>query len=268
MSAGHSEESRSALDEHFGLCSTPAGRRSTWRSCQSVKASRPQSWRLRSSRPATWSSRSRVTDIGLEEPLAPQVSRESVSRANGSSSPRSQAAAGIEKPRFFPWTISRGSSGAAALRSSTFLESPRTLWRVGSASARFVTIGVEVRHASLERVRHRCAVGLHQQVVDEVDAEVDVLQPRELVGALGFGDTGRGGCRRDRMSCRAARELRAQVGARRSPSSRGGARAAEGARRGRNAWPCSRSSLSLSTSAAARRAALHSPSQSADARGE
>ena len=43
--------------------SAPAARperRSTCRSCQSVNASRPQSWRLRSSRPATWSSSSRV----------------------------------------------------------------------------------------------------------------------------------------------------------------------------------------------------------------
>ena len=37
---------------------------STWRSYQSVNASRPQSWRERSSRPATWSSSTRVTASG------------------------------------------------------------------------------------------------------------------------------------------------------------------------------------------------------------
>ena len=41
----------------------------------------------------------------VEEALAPQRAGESVSRANGSSSPRSQAAAGIEKPRLRPWTM-------------------------------------------------------------------------------------------------------------------------------------------------------------------
>ena len=35
-------------------------------------------------------------------------------------------------------------------------------------------------------MRHRRAVGLHEQIVDEVGAEVDVLEPREQVGALGL----------------------------------------------------------------------------------
>ena len=46
---------------------------------------------------------------------------------------------------------------------------------------------VEVGDARLERVRHRRPVRLHEQVVDEIDAEVDVLQPGELVGARGLG---------------------------------------------------------------------------------
>src|SRR5919198_6130036 len=37
------------------------GARSTWLWCQSVNASSPQSWRLRSSRPETWASRTRPT---------------------------------------------------------------------------------------------------------------------------------------------------------------------------------------------------------------
>ena len=40
---------------------------------------------------------------------------------------------------------------------------------------------------SLERVRHARPVGLDQQVVDQVDAEVDVLQARERLGARGLG---------------------------------------------------------------------------------
>ena len=72
-------------------------------------------------------------------PGGSSVSRERTSRANGSSSPRSQAAAGIEKPRLRPPTISAGRSGAAAARSSTFFSSRRTRMRRGSASAKSVT---------------------------------------------------------------------------------------------------------------------------------
>ena len=82
-----------------------------------------------------------LTASGRKKPWRRSVSGLSVSRANGSSSPRSQAAAGIEKPRFLPRTIRLGTSGATALRSSTFLRSPRTRWRAGSASAKFVTTG-------------------------------------------------------------------------------------------------------------------------------
>src|SRR5439155_4878775 len=115
------------------------GVRSTWCSCQRVNASKPQSWRLTSSRRETWSSISCCTAAGRKNPCRFNRSAESVSRANGSSSPRSHAAAGIEKPRFLPCTISRGSRGSAALRSKTFFCNPRTFCRVGNASARFVT---------------------------------------------------------------------------------------------------------------------------------
>ncbi len=50
------------------------GVRSTWRSCQSVNASSPQSCRLRSSRPATWSSSRRVTTSGRKNPWRRSVS--------------------------------------------------------------------------------------------------------------------------------------------------------------------------------------------------
>src|SRR2546430_8656517 len=46
------------------------------------------------------------------------VSAESVSRANGSSSPRSQAAAGIENPRLRPCTTSGGDRKSTRLNSS------------------------------------------------------------------------------------------------------------------------------------------------------
>ena len=44
------------------------GSRSTWRSCHSVNASRPQSWREKSSLPATWRSISVVTASGRKKP--------------------------------------------------------------------------------------------------------------------------------------------------------------------------------------------------------
>ena len=45
---------------------------------------------------------------------------------------------------------------------------------------------VEERHPRLERVGHARPVGLHEQVVHQVDAEIQVLQPRQLRGALGL----------------------------------------------------------------------------------
>src|SRR6185437_1367142 len=86
--------------------SSRGGSCSTCRSYQSVNASSPHSWRLRSSRPATCSSISRVTGCAWKKPWRCRFSGESVSRANGSSSPRNQAAAGIEKPRLRPCTTS------------------------------------------------------------------------------------------------------------------------------------------------------------------
>ena len=55
------------------------------------------------------------------------VSAESVSRANGSSSPRSHAAAGIEKPRLRPCTISRGSERRDRLAQQHLLREPAHL---------------------------------------------------------------------------------------------------------------------------------------------
>ena len=46
---------------------------------------------------------------------------------------------------------------------------------------------IEVRNARLERMRHRGAVRLDEEVVDEIDAEVEVLETRKPVGALRLG---------------------------------------------------------------------------------
>ena len=170
---------------------------------------------------------------GVEVALGAQRARRRGPRGqNGSSSPRSQAAAGIEKPFLRPRAISRPTSGSTAERSRRFLAKPRTRAAGGSASASSATLRVEERHAQLERVGHAHAVGLHQQVVDEVDRAVDVLQPRERVGALGLRPAGAVDVERV-DACRAGRGAAARRArrARRSPSSRGGARAAAGARR-------------------------------------
>ena len=83
-------------------------------------------------------------------------------------------------------TIARGSSGSAALRRSTFLRQAAHLVPRRQREREVRHDRVEERHARLERVRHRRAVGLHEQVVDEVRAEVDVLEAREQLGALGL----------------------------------------------------------------------------------
>ena len=74
-----------------------------------------------------------------EEAWALSVSVDRTSRANGASSPRSHAAAGIEKPRLRPRTTSAGSSGRAAARSSAFLRRSETRLLRGSDSAKSVT---------------------------------------------------------------------------------------------------------------------------------
>ena len=166
------------------------GVRSTWRSCQSVNASRPQSWRLRSSLPATWSSSRRVTASGRKNPCRRRVSGASVSRANGSSSPRSQAAAGIEKPSLLPAHDLGGQEWRDGPSQQDFLAQAAHPVPGRQRQREVRHHRVEERHARLERVGHRRAVGLHEQVVDEVDAEVDVLQAREQLGTLGLGEAG------------------------------------------------------------------------------
>jgi hypothetical protein len=174
-----------------------------------VNASSPQSWRLRSSWPVTCRSSTRVTAAGSKKPCRRSRSGESVSCANGSRSPFSQAAAGIEKPRFC-----RGRSRAAAAARRPCAAAPSCeaahLLPRRQREREVRHDGVEERHARLERVRHRRAVGLHEQVVDEVDAEVDVLQPREQLGALRLRDSARGRRRRVEAAARPGQLARAR----------------------------------------------------------
>ena len=113
--------------------SMPSGTRSAGgalldvRSCQSVNASRPQSCRLQSCAPGDVLVEQARHRLRLEEALRRSVSGESVSRANGSSSPRSHAAAGIEKPRLRPCTISRGSERRGRLAQQHLLREPAHL---------------------------------------------------------------------------------------------------------------------------------------------
>jgi len=70
--------------------------------------------------------------------------------------------------------------------------------------------GVEERHARFERMGHRRTVGLHEQVVDEVNAEVDVLEACERLGALRLGITRAINVDRIEAATRAA-EFRTQI---------------------------------------------------------
>ena len=169
----------------LGSRSAP-GARSTCRSCQSVNASRPQSWRLRSSRPATWSSISRVTASGRKKPWRRSVSAESVSRANGSRSPAQPGRGRDREAALAPAQELGRDQRRGRLAQEDLLAQPAHLVPVGEPEREVRHDRVEERDARLERVRHRRAVGLHEQVVDEVRAEVDVLEPREQLGALGL----------------------------------------------------------------------------------
>ena len=160
--------------------SSRGGSCSTCRSYQSVKASSPHSWRLQSSRPATCSSISRVTGSGWKKPWRWRFSgdehlageRLELAAQPGRGRDREAALAAVHD-------LGRHQrlhrlAQQHLLREAAHLEPRRQ--REGEIRHERVEEG----DARLERVRHRGAVGLHEQVVDEVDAEVDVLQPREL----------------------------------------------------------------------------------------
>ena len=218
-----------------------AGSRSTWCSCQSVNASSPQSWRERSSLPATWRSSSEATASGLKYPWRRRVSGLSVSRANGSRSPRSQAAAGIEKPRFLPRTIWRGNERCDGLAQEHLLAQRRVLGAAEGRPRRTPRRPGRERHARLERSgpwtrgRSSPAGRPRGRCRGRRPAGAPAARrPRSRRSGRGRGRPGR--TRAGGPSARRARRPR------RSPSRRDGARAAAGAPPGRSASPCSRSS--------------------------
>ena len=168
-----------------------------------------------------------------KKPSRRSASGESTSRANGSSSPRSQAAAGIENPRLGPCTIARGTQRRDRPAQQALLRrGPRTFIARRQRERELGDGRVEERHAHLERVGHARAVGLHEQVVGEVDAEVDVLQAGERSARPRSRRSGRGSTvERVGAAPVGAEQRGAARPARRSPSSRDGARAGAAAPR-------------------------------------
>ena len=194
----------------------------------------------------------RSTASGCRYPCRRTVAAESVSRANGSSSPRSHAAAGIEKPRLRPWTTSPRQQRLHGAAQQPLLREAAHLLRRGEREREARDDRVQERHPRLERPRHRGAVGLHQQIVGEIPAECP--RPAAAPGARAPPSrrTGRGRATPgpSRAGARSAR--RARPG-RRSSSTRGAARAAAGAPPARSAWRGSRSSPAASRTGAVRR---------------
>ena len=168
-------------------------------------------------------------------PWAPRRAGESTSRANGSRSPRSQAAAGIEKPRLRPRAISRGSE-----RRDRAAQQPLLL---------------EAAHLQARRQG--------EGELGDVLCRGTAPSPRGSApcspGPSSRAGRPRGRCRRSTSCSRASgsapavwrsardrtssgidagwrpEQLAPRGPARRSPSRRGGARAAAGARRARSA---------------------------------
>ena len=98
----------------------------------------------------------------------------------------------------------------SAAEEPLLLQPPNTLRR-GQREGEVRDDRVEERHTRLERPRHRRAVGLHEQVVDQVGAEIDVLEARQELVSLGLRESLPK--RRYRVPCgRATCELRALPG--------------------------------------------------------
>ncbi len=177
-------------DSQASACATLVSRGafSTCRSCQSVKARRPHSCRLRSSLPETWSSRMRRTVAWVEEPLpAERLGRQRVAgeRLQLAAEPRcggdrEAALAAAKKRRRNEW--------GHGLAQQHLLAQPSHLVLGREREREVRHERVEERDARLEGVRHRGPVGLGEQIVDEVDPEVHVLQAGEELGAFRLGE--------------------------------------------------------------------------------
>ena len=115
----------------------PPSRRHSW------KQSSPHSGREWSSRPRYVRVEQRASPRpGRKKPCRRSASGESTSRANGSSSPRSQAAAGIEKPCLRAvHDLARQQRGRPPGAAAASWRAPRTFCDVGSASASSATTG-------------------------------------------------------------------------------------------------------------------------------
>jgi hypothetical protein len=110
------------------------------------------------------------------------VSALRVSRANGSRSPRSQDAAGNREAALLAANDPLRNERRDRLAQQYLLAEAADAVPGRESRREAGEGGVEERHARFERVRHRGAVGLHEEVVCEVDPEVDVLQAGERLG--------------------------------------------------------------------------------------
>ena len=119
---GHVDPDLHAATPRARRGSATAGGRSTWRSCQSVNASRPQSWRREILAPGDVVVEQRAHGLGPEEALAAErLRRERLARERlelaaqpGRGRDREAALPAARRSR-------RAASGATALRSSRFL---------------------------------------------------------------------------------------------------------------------------------------------------
>ncbi len=178
-------DSQTTASARRGSRSGP-GVRSTWRSCQSVNERSPHSWRERSSSPATWRSSRRCHRAGLEEALTTEgVRSEDVAceRLEVAAKPGGR---GNREPALAAVDDGAGEQGRRGLSEQELLPEAAHLHASRKRQREAGHERVEVRHPGLQGVGHRRAVGLHEEVVDEVGAEVDVLEPRQQLGALGL----------------------------------------------------------------------------------
>ena len=144
---------------------------------------------------------------------------------------------------------------AAARRSRRFFASAQHLLRRRQRERELGDDRVEERHAHLERVGHARAVGLHEEVVDEVRPDVDVLQAGERLGAGGLGEAGppRGRAGRSRRPAPRLEQRRPRVGREDLLPAVMALERRAAPPRARTAWPCTRATRAATTTAAARR---------------
>ena len=137
-------------------------------------------WGPRFARPDKW----RATTCSTNAPIS--IARY---RASGASSTSRHVLAGARRgtrsragrrtPSCRGARSARGSRSANARRRMNLVRRPRSLTSSGRAADVLDELAIEKRRACLERIGHRAAIGLHQQIVREVGREVRVQQPAE-----------------------------------------------------------------------------------------